>query len=165
MGQTQTTMNRQLLLPLALCVLMCAVHSLDASNTVAEKRSAYCGVLYEHAHFRGRRYNIRGYGTRFVGHFNDKTSSIRVNNGWTMIVYQHAYFRGHKYYIRRHSSWLGGFNDKTSSLKVNKGWTMYVFKHANYRGRRLAFGPGNYNMYRLRKMGNDSISSVYCKRR
>merc|ERR1712142_1459032 len=81
------------------------------------------------------------------------------------VLYEHANWRGHKYSIRRHTSWLGRFNDKTSSIKVNKGWTMYVFQHAHYRGHRIAFAPGYYNINRLGRIGNDAISSVYCKRR
>merc|ERR1712121_1353 len=126
LSQPHTTMHRQLILPLTLCVLMSAVHSLEVSESAATFNTAnagHCGILYEHSSFNGRRHYVKG-----------------------------------------PSKFLARFNDRTSSIVVNKGWTMYVFQHRDYKGLGLKLKPGRYDMRRFRRMGNDSISSVYCRR-
>merc|ERR1712142_89636 len=237
-----TTWDRQLILSLALCALMCAVHSLDSPNT--------CGVLYSDAHFRGRRYYVDPPGTLSVwfGRSYYKISSIKVYPGWKMVVYdrtnyrgryqilrskklrpgkydrhqlkigndkvasvrcvhhttvlkyeheknnktkkssrktkkssrstkktsrstkcgvlyEHANFGGRKYSISHSTKFVGWFNDKTSSIVVNNGWIMDVYQHSNYRGRKLRLNPGRHNMSSLRRIGNDSISSVRCTKK
>merc|ERR1712142_751563 len=175
-----TNMQRQLVLSLALCALMCVVHSLDSSNTAAKchtwpckptHRSKICGFLYEHAHFRGSSYSVKGHGTRFVGRFNDKTSSIKVNNGWTMVVFEHGYYRG-----RRQTFGPGKYdmnslkigNDRISSVKCytrsmpaqkkssRSTKCGVLYEHANFRGRHYSIWHSTKFLRRF----NDKTSSI-----
>lgn len=82
--------------------------------------------FYEHANFQGR-YFCENPGTRRnVDHsFNDRISSIYLENGTSVTVCEHNDFRGTCRDYHGSQSYVGGMNDKISSVDVYsaRGWS------------------------------------------
>ncbi|WP_086314934.1 hypothetical protein A5821_002502 [Enterococcus sp. 7F3_DIV0205] len=81
-------------------------------------------VVYEHDTFGGRKQELsaRNYRKKDLSFGNDRISSIRVPEGYTVQLFDDDKYKDRNYIFKgpMHVPFLEGFNDKTSSMKVTK---------------------------------------------
>ena len=106
------------------------------------------------------------YNTNDLGIGNDKLSSIRVPDGYTITLYQDGDFKGQSTLYSSDISCLpGDWNDKVSSVYVNyernysNNEAVTLYMDCNYRGYSKSLGEGSYRVYEL-GISNDQLSSI-----
>lgn len=85
------------------------------------RREAEAGgcTLFEHPRFRGKSLVVlRGASKEFVDQFNDKTSSVRVGPGCSLVAYEHVQFQGASRVFTNDDSEIGRpWDDQISSVR------------------------------------------------
>ena len=79
-----------------------------------------------------------------------------------IVLYKNNYFKGNTLVLMESNpdlSGVSGFNDMTSSVIVVSGvWKLWA--DTGYRGKCQEVRPGSFSIADLKKIGNDSVSSV-----
>ena len=119
----------------------------------------YRVTLYEHADFKGKTKVFSG-DIAWVGDdFNDKTSSIVVEEAG-VVIYEHAHYKGRSQSLNVGKYNMGQLsigNDTLSSLKVPSGMRVVLYEHADFRGVSKRIQD---NTPWIGKEFNDKVSSI-----
>ncbi|MCP4345297.1 MAG: hypothetical protein GY795_07200, partial [Desulfobacterales bacterium] len=148
-------------------VLFCSFLSSDCFA------KSYICRFYEHADMGGGYFEDgAGSRNRLETDWNDKVSSVRIENGYKVTIYEHNDFSGKKQtlYGKRGGTLYNltntGFNDMMSSYKItgssdNGGDICTFYEHADRGGAHLEGELGSQS--RIPAHWNDKISSVRIK--
>ena len=126
-------------------------------------------VLYDGDNYSGdfTYLNPGWYGEKIIDRLvgNNKISSVKVPNGWTVTLYDNKDFTGDKMTINTNQSNVGSLANRASSVVItdsqNHNTKAEFYEHANYGGRKLELAPGNYDAEYLKQQGfHDNISSI-----
>lgn len=117
-----------------------------------------------------------------LGSLNDKVSSIKLPNGYSITLYGDPDYRGNQENFEYSIDCIqNSMNDKTSSVFIKKinnsnngghhngnnnrptGNTVMIFKDCDFDGQSMELGLGYHNLRDLGSL-NDKISSVYVPR-
>lgn len=119
---------------------------------------------------------------RELGLLNDKVSSVKIPNGYSITLYSDPDYRGNEETFEYSIDCIqNSMNDKTSSVFIKKtrnnnsgghhngnynrpyGNSVIIFKDCDFEGQSMELGTGYHNIRELGSL-NDKISSIYVPR-